>query len=510
MRPAVRSRRPLEADSSAPSRADHPEEAQLAGRAARGAAWSGVSTIVLRLGSVVVGIVLARLLTPEQFGVYAIALTVQGILMTVADLGLSADLIRSDRPERIAPTIATFGLVSGGTLTAVTVASAGQLADLMGSRDAAGAIAVLALTLLLGGVSVVPYGMLMRRFQQRELFLISAIDFVISTTVTFVLIAAGLGVMALAIGRVAAQLVSSTLQFVFARVVPRYGLDRAELRGILAFGLPVAGANLLAWILLNIDKAILARVAGATLLGYYVLAFNVASWPMSALSQIVRSSVLPYVARAKDGAGALPMLTSLVWACALPSGLVLAALSDPLVEVLYGARWLPAAPALAALGVYGSLRVAFDVFAGYLYARGISRPVLWLQLISLIALVAAMLAATPRFGILGAAWSQVVVSILIVLPGYLVVLRSAGVSLSALGRACVLPILATLPAVAVAVLATALIDSPPAALAAGALGAVLVYLAVMGRWLRARLRRLRSAPEPTEPDETTRTRRQAT
>ncbi len=62
------------------------------------------------MGGLVVGIVLARLLAPEQFGVYAVALTVQSILITVADLGLSADLIRSDEPERIAPTVATLGL----------------------------------------------------------------------------------------------------------------------------------------------------------------------------------------------------------------------------------------------------------------------------------------------------------------------------------------------------------------------------------------------------------------
>src|SRR3546814_16199248 len=89
----------------------------LGARATRGALWSGVNTIVLRLGGLVVGIVLARLLTPEQFGVYAVALTVQAILMTVADLGLSADIIRTADPDRIAPTVPPLGLVRGGLPT---------------------------------------------------------------------------------------------------------------------------------------------------------------------------------------------------------------------------------------------------------------------------------------------------------------------------------------------------------------------------------------------------------
>ena len=79
----------------------------------RGLAWSSLNNLVLRAGSFLVGIVLARLLTPEQFGVYAIALTVQAVLMTLADLGLSADLVRSDDPERRAPSVGLLGLVSG-------------------------------------------------------------------------------------------------------------------------------------------------------------------------------------------------------------------------------------------------------------------------------------------------------------------------------------------------------------------------------------------------------------
>lgn len=75
----------------------------LGSQAAKGAAWSGVSSIILRLGSLTVGIILARLLTPQEFGVYAVALTIQSILITIADLGLSADLVRTNDPERIAP-----------------------------------------------------------------------------------------------------------------------------------------------------------------------------------------------------------------------------------------------------------------------------------------------------------------------------------------------------------------------------------------------------------------------
>lgn len=482
-------------------------ESSLRSRAARGAAWSGVSTIVLRMGGVVVGIVLARILTPEQFGVYAVALTVQGILMTVADLGLTADLIRTKEPERIASTVGALGLAAGAVTMLVTAGSSGGLATLLGSPEAAPAIAVLAVTLLLVGGTVVPNALLQRRFQQRELFYVGLTDFVVSTAVTLVLVALGFGVMGLAIGRVVAQCVSSALQFVLARVVPRYRIERTVVKGVLAFGVPIAAANLLSWTLLNVDNIVLVRVAGATALGFYVLAFTISSWPMNALSQVVRSISLPYFSRTEGGSRAFATVTAIAWAAALPAGTVLAALSVPLIEALYGDRWLPGAPVLAVLGVYGSLRVVFDIAAAYLYSQGRSKPVLWIQIAWLIALVVAMIVATQGYGIVGAAWAHVIVAIVVTLPAYLVALRLAGVRIGELARAVWLPTLATVPAVLAAGVAVAFIGNAVLAILVGGFAAVLVYAALMWPWIRRRLRELRApAGEevlveavPTEP-----------
>lgn len=454
----------------------------LGAKAAKGAAWSAASSIILRLGSLTVGIILARLLTPEQFGVYAVALTVQSILMTIADLGLSADLVRSDEPEKIAPTVATLGLISSASATAVTYFGSPLLGDLLGSPEAAPAIAVLSFTLLLAGVSLVPYSMMLRRFQQRELFLIGVVDFVVSTVVTLVLVALGYGVMALAIGRVAAQTIASTMQFRYARVRPRFGLDRAVVSPVLAFGVPIATANLLAWALINVDNIVLARIAGATALGYYVIAFNVSSWPMSALSQSVRAISLPYFSRTENSDEGLSRIVAVGWAAALPAGAFLAVLSGSVIGVLYGEKWLPAAPVLAALGVFGSLRVIFDILTSFLYAKGLSKPVLWIQVLWFVTLTAGMVAATQSFGIVGAGWVHVAVAVAVVLPAYLVALRTSGVSAVRVLRRSWWPTLATIPAAAAAWVICVYVGNPVAQLVLGGCVAVCVYVAIMWPW----------------------------
>lgn len=470
----------------------------LARSAGRGAAWSGLGSIALRLGGLTVGIVLARLLTPDQFGVYAVALTVQSILLATSDLGLAADVIRSDKPDEIAPTVATLGLANGVLLTVIMFFSSGSLASLMGSPEAATAIALLSLTLTLSGASVIPFAMLQRRFQQRELFVVGMADFVVSTTTTLLMVWLGYGVLALAVGRVAAQLVSSALQFYFAKTRPSFGIDRSRLRPILAFGLPVAGANMLSWVALNVDNIILARMTNVTSLGFYVLAFNIASWPMTALGQVVRSISLPYFARMKDSADHLTSVVALAWAGALPAGALLAVMSTPLIHTLYGSKWLPSAPVLATLGIYGSLRVLFDLFAGYLYAKGRSTAVLHIQILSTVTLIASMVFATGRYGVIGAGWAHVAVAVAVVLPSYTFVLRRMGLNVRHLVRAAAWPTMLAIPPIGAALLATTLLTDALARLVVGsALGGV-IYVALIWPWLRRTWVELRAEPSPAE------------
>jgi lipopolysaccharide exporter len=464
-----------------------------------GLVWSTVSSLVLRVSSLAVGIVLARLLTPEEFGIFAVALTVQSILMTIVDFGLTADLIRSEDPARKAPTVATLGLVIGALLTAAMIVTSQFIADVMGSPASAGTIAVLAVTLLLGGAGVVPYAMLQRRLHQKQLFIISLVDFTISTSLTIGLVLAGQGVISLAIGRVVAQTVTLGLQFLFARMRPRYGFDREILSPVLAFGLPVAAANLLSWGLLNVDNIVVSRMAGPTALGFYVLAFNISNWPMSVIGQVVRSISLPLFSRSTGAAKyiVLGRTCALTWALALPAGAFLAVLSVPLIEVVYGAKWIPSAPVLAALGLFGALRALFDLFASYLLAKGASRAVLWTQVTWVVALVPGIIIATSSFGIVGAGWVHLIVAVVFVLPVYLIALRRNGIGLGGLFIVCWQPVAAMVPAGLISLAVAARFEDALWSLLVGGLCGGAVYAVLMYRWVIKRVR-LTAAPSEEE------------
>src|SRR5919197_1197693 len=100
----------------------------LGGRVRQGLAWGFINSITMRLATLTLGIILARLLTPEAFGAFAVALTIQTILINFADLVMSADLLRNRDWHHRAPTVASISLVAGGLLSAAMIAGAPALA----------------------------------------------------------------------------------------------------------------------------------------------------------------------------------------------------------------------------------------------------------------------------------------------------------------------------------------------------------------------------------------------
>jgi PST family polysaccharide transporter len=453
-------------------------------------AWGLVNSITMRLASLVLGIVLARLLTPEAFGVFAVAMTVQTILMNFADLGMNADLVRRPDWQHRAPTVALISLLAGGLLAAAMIAAAPALASSLGSDKAAPAIAVMSLSLVIAAAGVAPLATIQREFRQRQFFFIVATSFVVGSGLTIVLVVFfDWGAMALAVGKLVEQGLTVGLQFAFTRTRLRLGFNRSVARSALAFGLPLSGANALSWMVLNVDYIVIGRTAGAVTLGLYVLAFNLAGGPVNALVQAVRGVALPGFSRLDRADSAEKFVTSfaLVLAAGLLMSVLLTPLALPTITFVYGPKWLGSVGALAVLAVFGAMRVVLDLMATFLIARGASKPVLLVQVVWVVALVPAMVLGVHAGGLVGAGVAHIVVGFTVVLPAYTLALKREGVRFPALVRAALPPVGAALVAGAAVWVCTQAIDVSWHALVLGGLIGVLVYVALLHRWVRSRL-----------------------
>jgi PST family polysaccharide transporter len=266
-------------------------------------------------------------------------------------------------------------------------------------------------------------------------------------------------------------------------------IERRHLRHLLAFGLPLAGANLVNYTLVNADYALVGHQFGPAYLGVYMLAFNVASWSTAVLSSAINGVAMPAFSRVwgdRDRlADALARSTRAVALVAFPMATMTYVMADPLVRVLYGARWSASAGVLEVLAVYGACFALVSLLSNLLVGSGRTGRALVIQVLWLVLLFPAMAVGARAGGIEGVAWAHVVVVVAVVLPALTVVVSPlvAGTA-TVLVRASVAPLLAALLAAVGAAVAVRLADGDLGRLAAGSAVGGAVYVLVAGRWLR--------------------------
>jgi PST family polysaccharide transporter len=260
--------------------------------------------------------------------------------------------------------------------------------------------------------------------------------------VSVALALSGWGAMSLAVGRLAGALGSGALFVIFSPEPLRFGFDTAVARRLLRFGLPLAGSSVIVFAVGGVDQLMVGNVLGATALGFYVLAFNLSSWPVGMFSQPVRSVAPAAFARLQHDAPAMRRTflstAGLLTGVTLPVCLLLAGAAGPLVRLLYGTRWEPAAAALFWLALLGGMRILFELMYDYFVVLARTRAVFTIQSLWLVALVPSLMLGAHLHGIAGVAAAHAAVAVLVPLPVYLWQLRRTGVGIRAIA-ACTGP-----------------------------------------------------------------------
>lgn len=455
----------------------------------RGALWSAGGTIVFRLSNIVITALVARILAPEQFGVFALAVAVHAFTLSVAELGVAAAIARSDLDlDRIAPTVTTIAVVSSLLAAAPMAIFAEPLAALLGAEDAASSIRILAFGVAMIGPFAVPGAILQRQFRQKSLFKAAVSGFVPGSALLICLALAGGGVEALAWSRIAAQLVTGAVMIAAAGRLYRPGWDLKVLAPLLAFGVPLALSNLLSQVLLNVDSIFVGRMLGVSDLGTYTIAFSVSVWSSAAIGSMLNSVVLPGItAVLRDGgdyrAAVVSAVRIVAWIAA-PIGAFSITFARPLILTIYGPQWGEAAPVLSVLALYGMVFVLGLLFANIIIASGRTGILVWVQVAALVALLPALPLGIQWGGTVGAGWAHVIVVGCVTLPVYLVSLRKvSGVRVSAVARQVIHPVLAATASAALAWIATSDISSDPAKTLTGFLVGAAAYALLTRRTL---------------------------
>jgi PST family polysaccharide transporter len=483
------------------STAGHDEHAVIH-RASAALAWGLFNAAAARLGTLAIGIALARVLGPQEFGTYAVALLALMAALSFNELGVSLAIVRwAGDPRAIAPTVATLSVGASVAIAAAGVLLAPALAAALGDTAATPVIQVLFLTVIVSGMVATPAALLQREFRQRVRTLIDQVTIWVGALVSIALAVAGMGAMSLAVGRLVGVAISCLL---FVRAEPqgfRLGWATVHVKPLLRFGLPLAGASIVVFAVAYVDQVVTSRILGTAALGFYVMAANLSSWPVTVFSAPLRGVAPAAFARLQHDPLAMSTtfnsVAGVVASVTLPVCLVLAGAAEPLVGLVYGDAWVPAAEPLRWLAVMACFRILFELAYDYVVVTGGSRQLLLLQLVWLAALVPSLIAGA-QWGTAGVAATQTVVAAFVMAPLYALVLRRAGVPVAPLVRRLAVPAVAAVGVGAAALALGATVASRLVAVGSSLfLGGLLICLLVWcDRQAVRALRTMRSADEP--------------
>ena len=215
---------------------DEPSNDSIPSRASRAFGWSIGNTITWRLGTLAIGIALARVLGPEEFGVFAIATVTLLAILSFNELGVSLAVIRwRDHPSVIAPTINTIAVASSALLTGAMILGAPLMATALGDVAAAPVIQVLAVSVLINGLVATPAAILQREFMQKQRTIADQVNTWLGAGLSLLFALWGWGAMSLAIGRLIASIVFSLMIWRWSPVPYRFGWDREVAARLLRF-----------------------------------------------------------------------------------------------------------------------------------------------------------------------------------------------------------------------------------------------------------------------------------
>ena len=408
------------------SRATHDE---LDNKIMRGSAFGIVGFGGANILSLVMGIVLARLLTPSEFGLVALALSILAVTHIVQESGLHASLIvYLGDMRRAAASAFVFTPFMGAALYAACFLAAPYFADFFDEPALTDILRVTAIIVPLRALMIVPGALLERAMQFGRIAVIEITAGVVQASTTIPLALAGAGAWSLVAGQVAMAVVQLILVWAFAPMRPSVRNARfAVLRELLRYGRHVGAANVIMYGTASAEGMVVGRQLGTASLGNFSVAGRFASMPVTVLGNIVGRGVFAAMARLQDDLAAcrriwLENLQRLALV-AIPAAIGLTFVAEPFVIGVLGEKWRLAVVPLQILAINGIVRTfsgtQHEVFQARLrpHYRSISSAAY------LVLVVPALVIGASQWGLNGAAGAIVVSNAIVGVPVVVVMMR---------------------------------------------------------------------------------------
>jgi len=411
-----------------------------------GVFWLTAAKVVGQAVSWTITIFVMRILSPNDYGLMAMAGVYLAFIVLFNEVGLSAaiiqkkDLSDEDR-SNICWAVLAFNLVLFG----VSFAVAPLVARFYEESRVADLIRVASLAFIIRGIGLVPNSMLTRQMAFKRQSQAALIGSTLGAAATLFLALKGFGVWSLVLGSLINEMAVNTLVYVFHPWRPTLSFSPARARTLIGFGSKVAVARILWYLSSNLDLLIAGKVLGKTQLGYYAVAVQLALVPIDKMVSTIAQVAFPAFSKVQDDPALLQRYflktVNVVAFASFPLCWGFFLIADTVVPLVLSDKWLPAVLPLQILSMVTSFRAIHLVNAPLELAVG--RPGVTIRNFAIITSVLGLsFLVGVSYGLEGLAYSWLAFPVVFLVTTS-ITLRLIGLSLGAYVKELRHPLLAT-------------------------------------------------------------------
>ncbi len=385
-------------------------------RTARTLKWNTIDRVSQQVALAVIGVVLANLLSREDYGLTGVIAMFQAFAIVFVDSGFGAALLqKKETDERDYSTVFWFNIAVAVGIYIILWFAAPLIADFFRSERLVLLSRVMFLSFILNALGIVQTNRLMKQMEVRQIALSNLAGLAVSGAVGIWLAVTGWGVWALVWQTVSLAFVKTAWLWLAVRWRPVWVFSRESMRSIRRVGMGVFSSSLLNTFFLNLYTFVIGRWS-LGMLGVYTQADKWSKMGTASLSQIITATFVPLLSRFQDNAAEFVRYVRRVDRFAaltvVPLMAGLAMIATPLFHTLFGTKWDDAIPLFQILSLRGVFIIFISVYNNYLLAAGRAGSLVVVETVKDVTMLAA-LAVTVFIGTVEAlVWGQMVASAL--------------------------------------------------------------------------------------------------
>jgi O-antigen/teichoic acid export membrane protein len=321
-----------------------------------GAKWVSLGALLQRAFRLGAAILLARLLVPGDFGVFAVVSVTVDALSVLKEMGMPTALIRlRSGVHQAASTFFYLSIASAGVICSATWIAAPQFAEFVGSPVVTPVMRAMVFKIAFESASIVQRTLAVRELSLRAVTEVALMEAAVGSSLSIVLAALGFGVWSLAWGTLGGSAVSAIVWWRLSTWRPAGRPSPGAARQLIGFGANVSGSAVIEGATEAVTRALVGRGQGVAGLGYLDLALRMAVVPVRGLTVAVGQQVaVPAMCLVQRDLGRMASwyLAALgaLSAATAPLAACLVAIPELLVVGIFGSQWAPAVPLVRLLG----------------------------------------------------------------------------------------------------------------------------------------------------------------